>query len=182
MNSKEIIAEVDELWVLLNQCRSVFPTLSKELIGHREFKTPSYYLAQGFEAHIQLHQPITEEFIEQNRRLGRWINENAIIRLSGIMQHHHIVDANTKIDRNLPGWEKVEFMRRMRNAFTKTPLSYRPNKLDNNKSDNVRLRDEVIEHFNTEPEAGEIPTSIDTVIEPIFKGCREYIAAKMCCA
>ncbi|MCG6537000.1 MAG: hypothetical protein L7F78_20415 [Syntrophales bacterium LBB04] len=64
----------------------------------------------------------------------------------------------------------------MRNAFTKTPLSYRPEE-----SANVRLREEVIEHFNLKKEdfpEEEIPTPIHAVIEPIFKHCHEYISAK----
>jgi hypothetical protein len=81
-----------------------------------------------------------------------------------------------KIDQTLPGWREVDLMRRMRNAFTKTPLSYRPEERDN-----IRLREEVIEHFSLNREnfpEEEIPSPIDTVLEPIFKRCREYITAK----
>jgi hypothetical protein len=81
-----IIAEVNELESLLLQCRSVFPTLSESLIGRREFETPTYYAARGYRAQIQLEEPITAEFIMRNRRLCTWINENAIIRLFGIMK------------------------------------------------------------------------------------------------
>jgi hypothetical protein len=66
-------------------------------------------------------------------------------------------------------------LRLMRNAFTKTPLNYRPN----NKK-NIRLREEVIQCFDLKEQnfpEDEIPTPIDTVVEPIFKACREYIAA-----
>ncbi len=173
MNSAPIIAELDELEGLLLQCRSVFPTLSKELVGHCQLRTAPYYLGRGYAAQIQLQNPITTEFIERNRRLGKWINENAIIRLYGIMNYYGFLE---KIDQTLPGWRGVDLMRRMRNAFTKTPLSYRPEE-----PDNIRLREEVIEHFSLNREKfpeEEIPTPIDTVIEPIFKRCHEYISAK----
>jgi hypothetical protein len=130
-------------------------------------------LKKGYAAWIQMQDPITPEFIERNRRLGKWINENAIIRLYGIMNYYGFLE---KIDQALPGWREVDLMRRMRNAFTKTPLSYRPED-----PDNIKLRAEVIEYFSLNRESfpeEEIPTPIDTVIEPIFKHCREYIIAK----
>jgi len=175
VNAPEIIRELNELEALLLQCRSVFPVLSSDLIGRREFNTAPYYSGRGYAARIELPDPITLEFIEQNRRLGRWINENAIIRLYGIMKYHGFLG---KIDQALPGWRAVDLMRRMRNAFTKTPLSYRPD--DHN---NIRLREEVIKYFGLAKEmlassSEEIPTSIDSVIEPLFEDCRKYIEAK----
>lgn len=173
MNSAPIIEELDELESLFLQCRSVFPTLTQELIGHRQFRTADYYLGRGYAAQIHLQDPITAEFIERNRRLGKWINENVIIRLYGIMSYHGFLK---KIEQTLSGWREVDLMRRMRNAFTKTPLNYRPND-----PDNIRLREDVITHFGLNrgnfPEE-EIPTPIDTVVEPIFKCCREYISAQ----
>jgi hypothetical protein len=127
-NSAQIIAELDELEGLLLQCRSVFPTLPQALVGHHQFMTAPYYLSRGYAAQIQLQKPITAEFIERNRRLGEWINENAIIRLYGIRNYYGFLD---KIDQTLPGWREVDLTRRMRNAFTKTPLSYRPEDPDN---------------------------------------------------
>ncbi len=56
------------------------------------------------------------------------------------------------------------------------PLNYRPE--DQN---NIRLREDVIGHFRLNrgnlPEE-EIPTQIDTVIDPIFKRRREYVNLK----
>jgi hypothetical protein len=63
----------------------------------------------------------------------------------------------------------------MRDVFTKTPLNYRPND-----KENIRLRRKVIQHFGLREQdfpEDEIPTPIDTVVEPIFKACREHIAA-----
>jgi hypothetical protein len=178
MNSDEIIAEVNELESLFLQCRSVFPFVPETLIGHSEFSTGKYYSQRGYNAHIQLEGPISAAFIERYRRIGRWINENAIIRLFGIMHYHGLIGLgeDKKIDKRLPGSKEVDLMRRMRNAFTKTSLGYRPHD-----QENIDLRQEVINHFhleNEEPTGEEIPTSINTVVQPIFKGCRDYIAAK----
>ena len=168
----EVLAKLDYLESLLLQCRSVFPTLTQELIGQHALMTAPYYLSRGYEAQIQLKEPISAEFIERNRQLRKWINENTLIRLYGILNYHGLFK---KIDQNLPGWREMNLLRLMRNAFTKTPLNYRPND-----KKNIRLREEVIQCFDLKEQnfpEDEIPTSIDTVVEPIFKACREYIAA-----
>ena len=168
-----ILEEVNQLQSLLLQCRSVFPALTKEMIGHREFQTAPYYMRRGYKAQIQLEDPITEKFIERNRTLGKWINENALIRLHGIMYYRGFLK---KIDQSLTGWREVDLTRRMRDIFTKSRLNYQP---DDGK--NIKLRDAVIEHFGLKKEdfpEGEIPTPIDAVVVKLFNGCREYIKAK----
>jgi len=173
LNIASIIEELNELESLFMQCRSVFPALTNEMIGQYQFMTAPYYLSRGYKAQIQLQDPITTEFIERNRKLGKWINENAIIRLHGIMTHRGLL---SKIDQSLSGWREVDLMRRMRDVFTKTRLNYIPN---NQK--NIKLREEVITHFHLKKKdflEEEIPTPINSVVEPIFKMCREYINAK----
>jgi hypothetical protein len=175
-NSASILQEIDELESLFLQCRSVFPTLDPGLLGHQEFSTAPYYLRRGYKARIQLQDPITPEFMERHKRMGKWINENAIIRLHGIMHYHGFLETMTDQDKKLPGAREVDLMRRMRNAFTKTQLNYRPTD-----PENVELRSQVISHFAIRSEEfpeGEIPTPINTVVEPIFKGCRNYVSAK----
>ena len=165
-----VIAEIEALEKMYLQCRSVFPALSDSIIGHSEFTTAPYYLKRGFLARVRLGSPITKEFIEQNIKLVKWINENALIRLYGIMSHHGFY---AKIDHNRKGWEEVDILRRMRNIFTKTVLNYSPED-----SDNVKLREKVLAHFKLKKENykdGSIPTPVDAVVGAIFKSCKEYI-------
>lgn len=125
-----------------------------------------------------MKDPITPGFIDRHNRLGKWINENAIIRLYGILNYHGFLK---NIDHTISGWQEVDLMRRMRNVFTKTTLAYKPDD-----PANIQLRERVIHHFQLRnedfPEGkipdGEIPTPIDKVIDRIFKSCREYITAK----
>jgi len=121
INATSIIKELDELMGLLLQGRCVFPTLREDMVGHCHFRTADYYLNRGYAAEIHLQEPITADFIKQNLRLGKWINENAIIRLYGIMEYHELLK---EIGNVLPGWKEVNLMRRMRNVFTKTYLGY----------------------------------------------------------
>jgi len=174
VNQKLAISEIKALERIYLQCRSVFPALTDSIIGHSEFTTAPYYVHRGFMAQIKTAKPITQDFIEQNTKLVKWINENAIIRLHGIMNYYGFLNT---IDQNCSGWKEVNLMRRMRNAFTKTGLNYRPED-----PDNIRLRDEIIEHFKLDKNLyieGEIPTPIDTVVEKIFKSCRKYIEVKI---
>lgn len=171
----ELLKKLDHLERLLMRCRSVFPTLGEELIGKHAFMTAPYYLNQGYTAQIKLQKPISAVFIEYHNQMGKWVNENTLIHLHGILAYHGIIQKKEKIDKSLPGWKEIDVLRRMRNAFTKTPLNYRPND-----KDNKRLRENVIKHFDLKeknlPE-GEILTPIHTVVKPIFKACREYIIA-----
>jgi len=172
IDANVILSEVDALQDLYLQCRSVFPTIDPRLVGQCRFTTALYYLRNGYVATVELKDPISTEFIERNRRLGKWTNENTIIRLHGIISHHGLLK---KIDHDLPGATEVDLMRRMRNAFTKTSLNYKPED-----KENVKLRIQVIRHFELQEDSseGEIPTPINTVVEPIFNGCRAYIQAK----
>lgn len=174
MNNDSILEEIAELEDLFFQCRSVFPTLTTSSIGKNSFQTAPYYIQKGYKASIALGNPITEDFIERNYKLGKWINENTIIRLHGILKHHGFLEK--KIDKTIDGWKEVDLMRRMRNAFSKTSLNYKPNK-----KENIELRKELINYFNLNIEHSsnnEIPVPIDTVVEPIFKGCIKYIKGK----
>jgi hypothetical protein len=173
VNQKQAVSEIKELEGIYLQCRAVFPALSNSTIGQREFYTAPYYMQRGFNVRITTSEPITQEFIDQNTKLVKWINENAIIRLFGIMNYYGLV---TTIDQNITGGKEVDLMRRMRNAFTKTGLNYRPEN-----PDNIRLKNEVIEHFGLDEEVfneGEIPTPVDTVVGNIFKSCIKYIEEK----
>lgn len=171
-NVDQIIAEIDSLEDIFLQCKSIFPALSKNLIGKDSFPTADYYQVRGYNVVIQTGNPITEDFIDRYAKIGKWLNENAIIRLYGIMDYYGFI-SNIKDHHNVDGWKEVDLMRRMRNIFTKTILNYRPED-----SDNIQLRKELIEYFKLNEDqfsGGEIPTPIDKVIRPIFEGCRKYV-------
>jgi hypothetical protein len=168
-----ILEEINELRELLLRCRSVFPTLPAGLVGCSEFETAPFYKSRGYNVQIKLGSPITKEYIEHTLILGKWINENSVIRLYGIMDHSRLLKG---IDKNIQGWREVDLMRRMRHVFTKTRLNHRPND-----PRNIKLREEIIKYFSLREEdfpEGHIPTPIDTVVDKIFNGCREYINGK----
>ena len=169
-DADEVLEKIHDLEKLLLKSRFLFPAMDSRMIGRTKYDTAPYYMVRGYSATINLGKPITAIYIEENRRLGKWVNENALIRLYGIMHHHNFFG---KIDKTLSNWEEMEILRRMRNAFTKTSLNYLPDE-----KRNIKLREEVIRHFNLGEEDilhGEIPTPIDKVVMKIFNGCRKYI-------
>jgi hypothetical protein len=171
---KIAITEIESLENIFLQCRSVFPALSESLIGQTDFETAPFYVQRGYKVQIKTSTPITKNFLEQNNVLVKWLNENAIIRLFGIMNYYGLLE---KIDKTLSGSREVDLMRRMRNAFTKTGLNYRPEQ-----PDNMRLREEVIQTFQLSDELNEreeIPTPIDKVVLKIFRACRQYIEMRI---
>ena len=170
-DSTDLLAELDHLQGLLLECRAVFPTMTVEMIGQRQFSTAPYYQRRGYKAQVRLEQPITEDFIKRQRQLGRWINENALIRLFGILNYRGLFQ---KLDKSLPGYAEMDILRRIRNALTKTPLDYQPEV-----GENLKLRDAVVQHFalGEHDIQEQIPIPINKVIDPIFEACRNYIRA-----
>ena len=170
-DSADLLAEVDHLKGLLLECRAVFPTMDSRMIGQREFSTAPYYQRRGYRAQVRLEQPISAEFVERQRQLGRWINENALIRLYGILNHRGLFK---KLDKQLPGYPEMELLRRIRNVLTKTSLDYRPGDAKNR-----RLRETVVQRFELEEHdiQEQIPIPINKVVEPLFDRCKEYIRA-----
>jgi hypothetical protein len=169
----EIVSEINALKKIYLRCRSMFPGLPDSIIGRDEYMSPQFYVKQKYFIHVKTETPITKEFVDQNTKLVKWTNENALIRLYGIMHYHGFYK---KIDKNCCGWKEVDLLRRMRNIFTKTVLNYKPDNIEN-----IKLKKEVVKNFNLNIDnykSGEIPTPIDTVVFKIFEACKKYIKEK----
>ena len=174
-SAAEIVQDIDRLRGLLLRCRAMFPAITEELLGQQTVQTAPYYSVRGYSAEIRFGTPITTEFLENNRTLGKWLNENALIRLHGILKYHGYFPDDAPLDRSREGWREMDLLRLLRNALTKTPLNYRPEDGDNRK-----LREEIIRHFvlpENDIVEGEIPTPINHVVEPIFDRCKAYVIA-----
>jgi hypothetical protein len=174
-NVDRIIAEIDELQDIFLQCKSFFPALGEKLIGNKSFPTANYYAFKGYNVLINTQSPITEDFIGRYARIGKWLNENAIIRLFGILHYHNQVGKKNQLLKDLPGYKDIRFCCWIRNVITKTKLNYEPET-----EDNTKLRKELISYYGLKPEDFKegIPTSVGQVVEKIFEGCKIYLRAK----
>jgi hypothetical protein len=176
-HADKIIGEIDELEDIYLRCKSIFPKIHPSLVGRQSFPTAPYYKWRGYNVNISIGAPITPEFIDQYAKVGNWINENAIIRLFGILHYYKLV-GKTTIDKNLPHHEQLRYCAWIRNVITKTKLNYEPD----DESENLKLKKEIISFYRlsaNEYEEGEIPTPTDSVIKPMFEGCRKYIRIKL---
>lgn len=171
----QIIAEIDELQDIFLHCRSFFPMLSDSLMGHDSFPTADYYRFKGYNVKIHTGQPITKAFMKKYAKIGKWLNENAIIRLYGILHYHQQVGDKNRLIENLPGYVDIRFCCWIRNIITKTKLNYDPEK-----NESTKLQQELISYYGLKPEDYKegIPTPVNQVVEKIFEGCKEYLRAK----
>ncbi len=171
----EIIREIEELQDIFLATRSFFPALSDSLLGRKSFPTADYYRAKGYNVEIHTKEPITKAFMEKYGKIGKWLNENAIIRLYGILHYHKQVGDNSRLVGNLPGYKDIRFCCWIRNVITKTKLNYDPEK-----NESTRLQQELISYYGLKPEDYRegIPTPVNQVVERIFEGCKEYLRAK----
>lgn len=174
---EKICNQIDDLKDIYLRCKHIFPAMQSDMIGKTVFKTAPCYQSLGYNITINTGSPIDQNFIDRYMQIGNWINENAIIRLYGVMNYHNILSSEIRINQHLLRWRDVDLMRRMRDVFTKTILNYEPNK-----PENIRLRNEVINYYNlnkNEYSEGEIPTPVNSVIQPMFEGCKKYVRAKL---
>lgn len=173
-NAQDVINEIDSLEDIYLRCKCIFPAMRSNMIGLNSIQATPYYQWRGYNISINLDQDISQDFIDRYKEIGNWINENVIIRLYGVLKYYQCYDP--QIDRDHPGWEDLDILRRVRDVFTKTRLNYEPED-----AKNIKLREKVIEHYNLNPDEfveGEIPTTVNTVIKPIFEKAREHVQSK----
>ncbi len=176
MKSKleEIIKEMDAQFKKFVNCRAHFPYLNESVLGKKQLVTAPYYMKKGFEIFFHFNQAITEEHIIKSNEIGHWINQNFIIRLYALLEYHQIVSKKISIDQTIKGWEELDLLRRLRQFFSHTSGKYNPHDKDQKK-----LLQRLTKHFKLSlKNPRDFPISLDTVVEPLFKGCKEYVKGK----
>ena len=174
--SSELIAQIDMQLSILMEIRSIFPTLTIEMVGKNSYFTAPYYENSGYKREIMLSSPITLAYIEKQDTIGRWVNQSFIIRLCAILERHCVIpnESDGKINQEVEGWEEVELIRRIRNKLAHKNGEYNPEDTDDRK-----LYEIIVERFqlNVEKpaEAKGFPIPIDTVLIPLSIGCKKYI-------
>lgn len=173
MDYEKIIRQIEEQWEILLNCRSVFPYVTQSHIGEKSLTTAPYYSVRGYNLRFQFSEPLTKGRVEQLVEIGYWINQSYVIRLCVTLEVNQITQ---KIDEGIPGHKKVEILEALRNKFAHSPGRYNPRKPKNRK-----LYATVVDHFSLDEEeySGDpgsfYPIPIDSVLEPLTKGCVRYI-------
>jgi hypothetical protein len=175
----ETIRQIDlQLQQLLN-VRAMFPAISNDMVGQKEFATAPFYQERGFRITFTFTTPLTSYEIEKISEIGRWINHSFLIRLCAMLESRQIIpsDGQGRINQQLDGHEELDILRRLRNVLVHTPGRY-----DSTNPDERKLYQRIVSKFAIEAESPEtardFPVPIDKLLIPLAEGCKRYILTR----
>jgi hypothetical protein len=169
-----IYREMDILWRNLNQSRGYFPCVDDSSVGRKILLTPPHYQAQGINIIHSFEEPLTAVKKDEMLRIGRWINQNFVIRLCALMESYHMLSNTIKINFTLDGAEQLNIVRRLRNRFAHSSGRYNPD--DKKDLETMEL---MRDHLGILIEGRtDWPLAINTVLPKLLEGCRLYVREK----
>lgn len=172
---KAIQKEMDVLLQNFVNCRAHFPSVPDTMIGENAAKTAPFYVKQGFEIYFSFGEPLTKEIINTINDIGHWINQNFVVRLYALLNSHCLVSDKNSIDFNIDGSFDVDLIRRLRHYFAHSSGKYNPM----NPNHKMTL-EKMGEYLDIEIQRNQdFPLTIDTVLQPLFNGCKRYVEAKL---
>jgi len=174
----DIPAQIEQQMEYLFRTRAVFPYMNESAVDHGSFSTAPYYQQEGINIEFRFAKPVTLDQVHAINAIGHWINQNFVIRLCALLEYHGVIPTQDqgRLNENLPGFQDVNIVRRLRNVLAHTSGRY-------NSTDDVerRLHETMVTHYGVEgvnsAAATEFPLSIDTVLVPMARGCKEYAQA-----
>lgn len=170
--SEEIIKQIDSLYRLFRYSRSFLPYINSNLVG--QMPSLQFNISNNVKSKINFKEPLDDDFIALNNHAGHFLNQNFLIRLYDLLDHHQIVSSKEKIINTLPGSDEIDILRRLRRLFSHTSGKY-----DKDDPEKDTLAKRIIHHFKLQVvELNDFPISIDTVIAPIVIKTKEYAVAK----
>ena len=173
---KTIFREMDTLKANFENCKAYFPRMSKKLIGSQQFNTAPRYWHKGFPVTFSSNKPLTAQDVKKNNEISHWLNENFAVRLYAILNSYNIVSEKVCIDKSIDGWKDVDLLRRLRHVIAHNSGRYNPEDKEDRK-----LLTKIISHFNLDnANRKAFPLAINTVLDPLFEGCKRYVQEKVC--
>lgn len=173
---RKCLEEMDILKNNFTNCRAFFPNMTEENVGATNLITAPFYIRQGFNITFQFSSSLTKEEIQKNNDIAHWINQNFIIRLSTLLESYHVFSNKININQTIEGWEAVDLVRRLRHKFAHSSGRY-----NSKNNDNKKLMELIISYLKLELNTNnlqEFPVSIDSVLYPLFDGCKKYVEGK----
>jgi len=163
-----ILKDIDTLWDKFLRCRSHFPCVSPTMAGQRCIPTAPYYEAEGLEGTYILNHDLTLGMIDELNDIGHWLNQNLVVRLYAILDHHNVVDS---IEEEYDGWRYVSLTRWLRNYFVHQSGFYDP--IDSDHEKTMQEMGDLL-HIGVEGRE-EFPLPIDEVLRPLLEGCKMFV-------
>ena len=176
-NKDEVLKQIDFQIYMLVSTRAVFPYVPKEFVGEKSYSTAPFYKQYGHSIDFIFSEPLTDNQIDNFDAIGRWINQNFLIRLCAILEYHEIIPKLEKgrINTKLEGHNHVDILRRLRNILAHTSGRYNKDKAEERK-----LLERISKTYSLENSLSNIdtyPVPIDTLLIPLAEGCKRYIQA-----
>src|SRR5690606_4015470 len=118
-NASEVLELIDRQLDFHVQARAYFPYMGNSPVGQSSFRTPPFYSVRGHDMSFHFDQPLTQGDVDRIRAIGHWINQNYFVRLCALLESFGIIprEGDGRLDQSLPGFDDVDIVRRLRNAF-----------------------------------------------------------------
>ena len=169
---EEIKRDIELLLFLFKTSKSFFMFINKDDIGKIEIGP--YKIREELEAYVRFDKEISEEIRELNNSVGHYLNQNFIIRLYSLLNYHNVLGSLKKLDKNVPGWEDIDILRRLRHKF-----GHALGKYNKGNGDDLKLWESIQTKYKPGiPETEDYAINQDKVINPIIKSIYRYIDAK----
>ena len=158
---------LEEFWPMFFNSRSLCVYLPEKMIGREYFAPGTFYCATSPYNYVQLKVPLSEQVRSEHNRIAAWTNENFFIRLWAILASHGFTKP---IRSGIRGSAEVKLLKKLREHFAHGSGQY-----DKRKQEHRNLHKELRKLFTVPDEHDGIPTNIDTVLEPMYKRCLDYV-------
>jgi len=179
MDLKTIFREMDTLKANFENCKAYFPHMNKKMIGCQQFNTAPRYWHKGFPFTFFFNKPLTAQDVKKNNEISHWLNENFVVRLCAILNSYKICSKRKHIDSSVRnGSNEMYLLKRLRDVIAHSSGRYNPN---DKKHDHKGLMRDLLSYFNLSNQNRKaFPLPIDTVLDPLFEGCKRYVQEKVC--
>lgn len=174
--AKEILEELDQLWLLFKKCRAHFPAVSKSIIGKKIISTAPYYFDDSSIESFVFRKALDDVDINKLNEIGHWINQNFIIRLCAMLEHKNILpnEGKGKIDQTIDDWQSIDLIRRLRNYFVHSSGRFYPTR-----GEYQNTAKAIGEYLGVKIENSDnFDLNIQKVLAPLFQGCKQYVESK----
>lgn len=169
----EALRRMDLLWDRFEAARSFVPYLPPEAVGACDaYAPPPWYTKTVPYKVVLLNETVTERYRLWHNDMGYWVNSAFVVSLCALLQDLGI----RKADKTIPQWGYISLLADLRNVFAHEDGKYDASSKQHRKIEN-RLATMFGETRQPTTPSDQFPLSVDTVLRPLFVGCREYVSA-----
>lgn len=170
----DALTRMDLLWDRFEAAKSFVPYMPPDAVGKCDaYPPPPWYEKTAPYKAVLLNEPVTDQYRLWHNDMGYWLNSAFVVSLCALLQDIGIRKADKAIQR----WEYITLLADLRNVFAHEDGRYDPSTKQHKKVENKIARMFGQRRQATTP-SDEFPLSIDTVLKPLFLGCREYVSAR----